>query len=114
MVEYLKFGGFILVNLVAIAVAWGKIQSRMDTLEKRFDEERIQNKEESETIKDIQIEAQKLGVALWGIDGNNGLRAQVRGVISKVDDIQKDISQISSDQNHIIKTLDQINKKLGI
>jgi hypothetical protein len=102
----------VIFNIAAIAFAWGKIQQRLDSLEKRFEEERHRNTQEANDIKHIQMEAQRLGVALWGIDGNNGLRSQVRGVISKVEEIQRDISDISAHQIHIRAAIDAINTKL--
>jgi tRNA U38,U39,U40 pseudouridine synthase TruA len=84
----------------------------MKQLEKRFDEERNRNNNEARDIQKIQIEAQKLGVALWGIDGNNGMRSQVRDVIGKVEEIQKDINTISVNHKHIMDSIHQINKKL--
>jgi hypothetical protein len=102
----------IVVNIVTIAIGWGKISQRMQHLEKRFDEERHRNETEARDIQKIQIEAQRLGVALWGIDGNNGLRSQVRDVIGKVEQIQKDISTITANHNRIMDAIESINDKL--
>lgn len=102
----------VIINSVALGIAFGKASNRIANLEKRFDEETIRNTKEAESIQEIQMEANKLGVALWGIDGNNGLRSQVRDVIGKVEQIQRDINTISINHYRMTDAIEQINKKL--
>lgn len=112
MEEYYSIIIPVLLNGIALAVSWGKLVQRINHIEKRIDEEKIRSENEARDIQKIQVEAQRLGVALWGIDGQNGLRFQVRDVSTKVEQIQSDINDIRLHQARITDAIEAISTKL--
>lgn len=82
----------VVASIITFAVWTGKVDERLDGI----DDGRKKSDETDQRI-DVQLHAltitlEKIGVALWGIDGRNGLRGELKEVKAEIKELRQDLT----------------------
>lgn len=111
--EYILPGLFAFgANLFVAAIVWGKMTERLENTVERLHAVESALKTDGVGIAELETENQRLSVALWGYDGKNGLRGNLKDLSAKVDNLQGDVGEVRSDIRNIEEKLSQIVKML--
>jgi hypothetical protein len=78
-------------NLIGFAVIWGRLNERVRQIESQLKDNMVDDKTMMEHFNTLNLELQKISVALFGIDGKNGLRSNIHDTTVKIDVLRLEI-----------------------
>ncbi len=87
-IELIGEGIFIIVNLIGYGIVWGKVTQKMEDIDKKQESyDRLDTK-----LDELAIKFEQVKTSIFGIDGQNGLRSEVRDIGEKLDALIKQLT----------------------
>ena len=120
MNEWIPVGLTVSGNVVALGVMWGRMTSKIETLEARMNEHEDESDDTEKSVSRLTLATEKLQTSLFGFDGQNGMRSNLNDVSVKVEAVKEQLSDIRSElkentgrQSRIEQRLDELIDRLA-
>lgn len=108
----IPIGVTIVINLLGFAVMWGKINEKVQNISKTQDTQSEETHYMEQTITKLKEDNGKLSVALWGIDGQNGLRGNLKDLSQKVESVRTDMQEVRNQLRDSSNRQERIEERL--
>lgn len=111
----------VFLNGLALAVVWGKLTEKVKTHETTINSLTTRLAVSESELSKQRDDFSRLSVALWGIDGQNGLRGHLKELTTKTDELKLEVGNLTSElrdnklsnrelENKLTQILERIDK----
>lgn len=109
-----ELAGVVLVNGLAVAIMYGRLTERVANLKERMESNQQAMIDVAVKVSTLDTNSQKLSVALWGYDGNNGLRGNLKEVSNKMEHLQRESEATRTELANFHNRFDRLDETLGM
>lgn len=102
----------LVVNGLGLAVMWGKVNERVTTQSSTSTQLQEDLASLESEVTRLREDNSKLSVALWGIDGQNGLRGNIKELTNKMEGVRTDIQLIRNEMRDFTNSHQRIEDRL--